>query len=151
MTPSNTFKSCWECEKTNTPLHNHHPVPKVRGGERTIPLCEECHSKAHHRKKNMNTSALTREGLRRAKARGVKMGNPRWRESIEAARSTAYKHADDFALQMSPIIDELRAAGVHSFAATARALNARGIQTRLGKKWFPSTISNVINRLKAIN
>jgi hypothetical protein len=63
------MNKCWECDKADVPLHNHHPVPKSRGGKKTIPLCEECHSKAHHRDKNMNTSALTKEGqLKRIKA-----------------------------------------------------------------------------------
>ena len=69
---------CWECEKENVPLHNHHPIPRVRGGTKTIPLCEECHSKAHHMDNNMNTSALIREGLKKTKENGTKLGRPKY-------------------------------------------------------------------------
>ncbi len=71
-------EKCWECEKGDVPLHNHHPVPRVRGGTKTIPLCEECHSKAHHMDKNMNTSALIKEGLKKTMENGTKLGGPKY-------------------------------------------------------------------------
>ncbi len=71
-------EKCWECERGNVPLHNHHPVPRVRGGIKTIPLCEGCHSKAHHMDNNMNTSALIREGLKKTKENGTKLGRPKY-------------------------------------------------------------------------
>lgn len=67
---------CWECGRSDLPIHHHHPVPKVRGGKRTIPLCELCHSKAHHRDKQMTTSKLTKEGMARAKESGKYIGRP---------------------------------------------------------------------------
>jgi hypothetical protein len=36
---------CFECD--NEAEQNHHPVPKSRGGTKTIPLCQECHDIAH--------------------------------------------------------------------------------------------------------
>ena len=68
---------CWECE-TEGDVEYHHPVPRSRGGTKTIPLCCRCHSKAHHtRERNVSHSNLVNEGLERAKQRGVKFGNPR--------------------------------------------------------------------------
>jgi len=64
------MNKCWECDETNVPLHNHHPVPRSRGGTRTIPLCEPCHSKAHHRDKNMTTSKLNKEATERLRKAG---------------------------------------------------------------------------------
>ena len=66
------MNKCWECDKANVPLHNHHPVPRRRGGTRTIPLCEPCHSKAHHRDKNMTTSKLCKEAQERLRKEGKK-------------------------------------------------------------------------------
>ena len=68
-------KSCFECG-SNEELHFHHPVPKSRGGTRTIPLCEPCHSKAHHRDKNMTTSKITTEALARLRQEGRALGAP---------------------------------------------------------------------------
>ena len=66
---------CWECEIETEDIHHHHPVPRVRGGTKTIPLCESCHGKAHHRRKNMSTSALTKEGLAAKKERSALDGS----------------------------------------------------------------------------
>ena len=62
---------CWECEIETEDIHHHHPVPRVRGGTKTIPLCESCHGKAHHTKGHMSTGALTKEALAAKKARSA--------------------------------------------------------------------------------
>jgi hypothetical protein len=38
--------ACFECGAVGK-VHDHHVVPEVRGGTRTIPLCEEHHSLVH--------------------------------------------------------------------------------------------------------
>jgi hypothetical protein len=70
--------TCWECG-AGPPLNDHHVVPRSRGGTKTVPLCEPCHGKAHGRR--MNTSELTKDGLAKAKARGVKLGRPAYGET----------------------------------------------------------------------
>ena len=67
---------CWECEKETNNIHQHHVVPRSRGGTKTLPLCQECHSKAHHMRKNMNTSVLTKQALAKKKKRGERLGSP---------------------------------------------------------------------------
>lgn len=64
---------CFECEQQAE--HNHHVVPVSAGGRRTVPLCHACHAKVHGR--FLGSSILTRQGLERARARGVKLGRPR--------------------------------------------------------------------------
>jgi hypothetical protein len=65
---------CFECGELDN-LHMHHVVPRSRGGTRTVPLCAECHGKAHHRKRAMTTGALTAVALRAKRARGECTGN----------------------------------------------------------------------------
>ena len=65
---------CWECSIVTDDVHRHHPVPRSRGGKNTIPLCLECHAKAHHRKKNMSSSALVKEALAEKVKRGERIG-----------------------------------------------------------------------------
>ena len=36
---------CFECGEPAQA--NHHVVPKILGGTKTIPLCDDCHSKVH--------------------------------------------------------------------------------------------------------
>lgn len=61
---------CFECARPAD--HNHHVVPESRGGTRTVPLCTKCHGLAHDYK--MGNPALTKEGVARARARGVEGG-----------------------------------------------------------------------------
>jgi hypothetical protein len=143
------MKGCWECEIVGVPLHNHHPVPKVRGGTKTIPLCEACHSKAHHRKKNMNTSALVKEGLRRAKARGVKLGGRNLPMARVMGQRALKVNADNFARKMKPIIEGLMAEKITSYYGLAKELNNRKITTRRGKSFQATTVKRLLNRFKA--
>jgi uncharacterized protein YlaI len=49
---------CFECDSTYF-IQNHHVIPKSLGGNRTIPLCADCHSKIHNRNlMNMQTLAI---------------------------------------------------------------------------------------------
>lgn len=40
---------CFECGSTVN-IQNHHIIPKSKGGVKTIPLCQKCHSKIHGEK-----------------------------------------------------------------------------------------------------
>jgi hypothetical protein len=58
----------------------HHPVPKSRGGTYKIPLCDECHGKAHHDDDYfMSLGVLRQEGIARARAQAIAAGKP-WRK-----------------------------------------------------------------------
>jgi len=65
--------TCFECDSPG-PLHQHHVIPRSRGGTRTVPLCEDCHGAVHG--KDLRTSALTRDALAAKKARGERTGQP---------------------------------------------------------------------------
>lgn len=73
---------CFECGSIEK-IQNHHVVPKILGGTKTIPLCTSCHSKVHS-KDLTKFSRLARIGRKKAMDRGVKMGRKVGsRESIE--------------------------------------------------------------------
>lgn len=42
-----------------------------------VPLCMKCHGIVHDLKVSLNHAALTKEGLRKARERGAKIGRPR--------------------------------------------------------------------------
>ena len=63
---------CFECGAEGD-IHNHHVVPKILGGTRTIPLCEKCHGLVHGRHM-VGQSRLVVAGLERARQRGVRLG-----------------------------------------------------------------------------
>ena len=76
------LKFCVACgnDKPNE-LHHHHLIAPSEGGsdEETnlITLCVECPGKLHGVKWSNNHSHLIREGQRRARAMGTRIGRPR--------------------------------------------------------------------------
>ena len=97
----------------------------------------------------MYISQRTKDALRRKKLRDKswKPGNPNWKKTIHKAWAAKADKADNRALELSPVIDELRSAGIITLSAMARALNARGIKTASNKKWYPATVSNLLKRI----
>jgi len=61
---------CFDCGEPSE--HEHHVVPRLYGGSRTVPLCTKCHDRAHS--KRSTAKALIVEGLARARARGAVVG-----------------------------------------------------------------------------
>jgi DNA invertase Pin-like site-specific DNA recombinase len=97
-------------------------------------------------------STRTKLALAAAKARGKKLGwsmPTRRQEQAEASRQGVQSNvagADRFAENTLPIIHEIQAAGIATLQGVADALNARGVRTARGKKWFPATVKNILAR-----
>jgi DNA invertase Pin-like site-specific DNA recombinase len=90
-------------------------------------------------------SERTRLGLAAAKMKGVRLGTPNPQKAV-AAMMTANKTArTKFVNKVRPIIEGIRLAGVQTLQGIADCLNRRGIPTRSGKTWHPSSVRNVIN------
>jgi DNA invertase Pin-like site-specific DNA recombinase len=91
-------------------------------------------------------SGRTKSALAAAKAKGVKLGNPR----IDAARGRAVAslqaQANRAANNVLPIIAEIRRSGATTLRAIAEALNARGVQTPRGGRWHAMSVRNVLAR-----
>jgi transposase-like protein len=63
---------CYECGSKNG-IHYHHIIPQSLGGNKTIPLCNVCHSKVHDRKFT-NFSELVKKGIRDRQNQGLPFG-----------------------------------------------------------------------------
>jgi DNA invertase Pin-like site-specific DNA recombinase len=83
-------------------------------------------------------SARTKAGLAALKARGTQLGNPRWNESIEAAR--AARVSTPPAPAVIEMMKKHRADGL-SLRVIADRLNDLGILTPKGSAWYASTVS----------
>jgi DNA invertase Pin-like site-specific DNA recombinase len=96
-------------------------------------------------------SARTKAALAAAKARGVKLGNPRLvagnrEQACRAAAAKAAK-AEARAADLRPIIAEVRAAGIDSLTGIAKALAARGVPTLSGRgAWSPASVMRLERR-----
>ena len=142
---------CFECE-TAEDLQQHHVVPKVRGGTKTVTLCHSCHMKAHGRdSKGLDHSRLTKEGLARAKRNGVKLGNPRISEARKLANESNLSRGKETAKRVMPMIEAVRAMGITSMKGIARKLNELNYPSPKGGKWYHGSVKKIIKRWEAHN
>lgn len=98
-------------------------------------------------------SDRTRAGLAAAKARGVKLGNPRLRagtaDSAALARIASTERADSRARELATVLSSARAVGHKTLRALADYLNQLGVPSPRGTKWLPMTVSRVERRIAA--
>jgi len=91
-------------------------------------------------------SARIKPGIAKAKANGVKFGSPRPQHGAERSGEVVHLKADRHAERILPIIKMLRGEGHASYREIAQALNAMGVETARGGKWFASTVRNIEKR-----
>ena len=59
------MKKCFECGVT-AELQEHHVVPRLRDGTKTVTLCYSCHMRAHGRDGNgLQHGRLIKEGIQK--------------------------------------------------------------------------------------
>jgi DNA invertase Pin-like site-specific DNA recombinase len=100
------------------------------------------------------TSARTKAALAAAKARGVKLGNPRLQpgdaETAADARAAWSIAAGQRTAEVLPYLDAARRAGATTLQQLADALTARGVRTpRGGERWRPWQVRRVLDRAAA--
>ena len=140
------MNKCFECEATED-LQEHHVVPKSRGGTKTVTLCHQCHMKAHGRDaKGLNHKKLTKEGLARAKERGVKLGNrTNLKEAQALGRKANADKANEFCMKLAGIV-----MNDMNHSAMARQLNELEIKTITGKEWSSKQVNVLRKRIEKI-
>jgi hypothetical protein len=76
----------------------------------------------------------------------VKLGGPKLRQARKLAAAALQATADRHAANVLPIIREVQKAGARTLREIADALNARGVPTARGGRWFATSVSNVLAR-----
>jgi hypothetical protein len=157
------YLMCVACESEED-LQHHHIVTRAEGGSddetNLLTLCTACHDKVHSRQVNgtYNHGQRTRAALQAAKARGVKLGNPRPETASFHNRKTATAagkkggkaaqvSADRFAALIQPLLNN-ELAGL-SANAVAHELNRRGVQTARGGTWTATSVINLKARVSS--
>ena len=131
------MKGCFECGEVRG-LHNHHVVPRSLGGTKTIPLCERCHGLVHSL--DYSASGLTIKAQREKMARG---------EYIGGRPPYGFQNVNGVLVEVPHELDairqarELRARPM-TLQAIADELAARGIMSRSGRPFAPSTINTMV-------
>jgi DNA invertase Pin-like site-specific DNA recombinase len=100
-------------------------------------------------------SKRTKEALQAAKAKGTRLGNPNGAAALRrkakgntAAVSAIKAKADKHAMNLQPVIEALKAEGITSLGAIAKALNERGMLTPRGGTWHKTSVSNLLSRMR---
>lgn len=126
------MKRCFECEKTEDQIemHDHHVVPKSRGGTKTIPLCYVCHAVVHD-KRAVSTKELTKAALKKKKEKGFRTGTVPWGFSAGRDKRLIINPEEQRIISM---IKDLRS-NEKSWNSIAKSLNQQGITNRAGRNW----------------
>lgn len=97
-------------------------------------------------------SQRTKAALAAAKARGVKLGGPngashlRGRYQPQAVEAVRHQ-AQERAVELRSVIDDIKASGITSVRMIAHELNARGMVTPRGTTWHPTSVARLLARL----
>jgi DNA invertase Pin-like site-specific DNA recombinase len=89
-------------------------------------------------------SKRTKDALKAARNRGIRLGNPTPLPASLKARAVWSAHTAKFRETVRPLILELRAKG-YSYNAIAKELNRRHIATTNGRQWHHTTVSNLLS------
>jgi DNA invertase Pin-like site-specific DNA recombinase len=101
-------------------------------------------------------SQRTKDALRAAKARGVKLGNPRGAAHLRGrgnaeAVSALKARADQRAVECAALVRDIREEGITTARGIAAEFNRRGILTPRGGKWHPTSIARLLKRSEPAN
>lgn len=122
---------CFECGEPA--VNDHHVVPASRGGTRTLPLCDKCHTLIHE--KGVLTSILSREALAKKKARGERLGRAPfgWKADLNTGLLVEVPKQQD-AIR--------RAKELHAQKKSIRDI-IKTVNTELGQKMSAGTLSRI--------
>src|SRR4051794_639843 len=105
---------------------------------------------AEHEREMISTR--TKAALAAAKARGTRLGNPDNLGDVARAkgrslgRAVRSRKAAARAVDLRPVVEEIKASGRTSLRAVAAELDARGIPAPLGGKWTAPAVMRVLDR-----
>ena len=85
----------------------------------------------------------TKAALAAKKAQGKVLSGPKLREAAQAVIKT---NADRYAANVLPLIKDAQRAGATTLREIADALNARGVATARGGRWYATSVKNVLER-----
>lgn len=98
-------------------------------------------------KEREQISARTKAALVAKKQRGERwVSNPRLDEAGAVGTAVRVARANQFAANVMPVIDSIRATGVTQFKYIAEALNARGVRAARGGNWDAAQVKRVLAR-----
>jgi DNA invertase Pin-like site-specific DNA recombinase len=85
------------------------------------------------------------------KAAGARLGNPlNLAHAGNIGRAALIDVADEFAKDLTPVLQSVRANGAITLASMAMELNRRGVKSARGGQWHRSSVRNLLERTKLL-
>lgn len=92
----------------------------------------------------------TKAALAAAKARGVRLGNPKAASLSKIASDKTRSQANAYMKRVMPVIQTFQTQGVTSYSRLAKALEDSGVRTQRGGHWSAAGVRNILLRAKAL-
>ena len=134
---------CFECDAPAD--HQHHVIPRSKGGKRTVWLCSPCHAKVHS-KHLLSTSRLTQQALNEKRKNGERIGQVPYGYVLgDDGKRLVADEKQQVILQW---MRRQRQRGV-ALRRICEALEIAGIPTALNKGgWQDATVKRLTDRYK---
>ena len=134
---------CFECDAPAD--HQHHVIPRSKGGKRMVWLCSPCHAKVHS-KHLLSTSRLTQQALNEKRKSGERIGTVPY--GYVVGNDGKRLVADERQQAVLQWMRRQRQRGV-SLRRICKALDIAGIPTALNKGgWQCATVKRLTDRYK---
>jgi len=140
---------CAICGETND-LNYHHFTPRISGGSddetNILTLCYKHHCEIHGRKYYdlVNHKQLTKNGIQKAKDRGVKLGNP----NLVEMNKTRKRKARIFAYEYQDEVLDLKSKGFSHTQICQEFMKKQYKTSGRSLIWHPVQISRIIAKSK---
>ena len=150
------MKECFECGTTKD-IQDHHVIPRLRGGTKTVPLCYSCHCRAHGKdSKGLEHSRLISEGIRKKFEEDPdarrQWGTARCREATILRMTEArVTRANIHTLKVGRVAYEMREQGETLQSIADAYMKAGTLTSRGGTKWSTNTIRKITARYQKLS
>ncbi len=130
--------TCFECGAPAD--HQHHVVPRSKGGTKTVPLCAACHGKVHGHA--LGGRKLTKDALEAKKARGERTGSVPY--GYRMAADGVHLEAVPEVQALIAVVRRFHGAGL-SLRAISHELATRGFLSRTKKPFLAQQIRRMLS------
>ena len=129
------MSGCFECGSADN-IQQHHVVPQIKGGSKTVPLCERCHGLVH----DVSIKSLTAEAIALKKQQRLVYPPPPLGFDAVDGRLVENEREQ----KIVRIIFAMRRRNL-SLHKIAEYCNARRFVGKQGGAFYASTIKNIVD------
>jgi len=129
------MSGCFECGSADN-IQQHHVVPQIKGGSKTVPLCERCHGLVH----DVSIKSLTAEAIALKKQQRLAYNHPPL--GFDAVDGRLVENEREQKIVRMIFAMRRRNLSLHKIAEYC---NARRFVGKQGGAFYASTIKNIVD------